>query len=41
MNPSDMQTAVIWKKAAGNAFVNSFSDLLLSNQSAIKAENVK
>ena len=35
MNPSDMQTAVIWKKAAGNAFVNSFSDLLLSSQATI------
>lgn len=35
MNPSDIQTVVIWKKAAGNAFVNSFSDLLLSSQAAI------
>ena len=41
MNPSEIQTAVIWKKASSNAFVNSFSALLLSNQAAINAENVK
>ena len=41
MNPSEIQTAVIWKKASDNAYVNSFSDLLLSNQAAINAENVK
>lgn len=36
--PSVIQTAVIWKKASSNALVNSFSDLLLSNQAAITAE---
>ena len=36
--PSVIQTAVIWKKASSNALVNSFSDLLLSNQAAINAE---
>ena len=41
MNPSETQTSVIWKKASSNAFVNSFSALLLSNQAAINAENVK
>ena len=41
LNPSEIQTAVIWKKASSNALVNSFSDLLLSNQAAINAENVK
>ena len=41
MNPSEIQTAVIWKKTSSNALVNSFSDLLLSNQAAINAENVK
>ena len=41
LNPSEIQTDVIWKKASSNAFVNSFSDLLLSNQAAINAEYVK
>lgn len=41
LDPSGIQTAVIWKKASSNAFVNSFSDLLLSNQAAINAEYVK
>lgn len=41
LNPSVIQTAVIWKKASSNALVNSFSDLLLSNQAAINAEYVK
>ena len=41
LNPSEIQTDVIWKKASSNAFVNSFSALLLSNQAAINAENVK
>ena len=41
IDPSGIQTAVIWKKASSNAFVNSFSALLLSNQAAINAENVK
>ena len=41
LNPSGIQTAVVWKKASSNALVNSFSDLLLSNQAAINAENVK
>ena len=41
LNPSETQTSVIWKKASSNAFVNSFSALLLSNQAAINAENVK
>ena len=38
LDPSVIQTAVIWKKASNNAFANSFSDLLLSNQVAINAE---
>ena len=38
LNLSEIQTAVIWKKASSNAIVNSFSDLLLSNQAAINAE---
>lgn len=38
LDPSVIQTAVIWKKASSNALVNSFSDLLLSNQAAINAE---
>ena len=41
IDPSGIQTAVIWKKASNNALVNSFSDLLVSNQAAINAENVK
>lgn len=41
LNPSGSQTAVVWKKASSNALVNSFSDLLLSNQAAINAEYVK
>ena len=41
LNPSGIQTAVIWKKASSNALVDSLSDLLLSNQAAINAEYVK
>lgn len=41
LNPSEIQTAVIWKKASSNTFVNSFSDLLLSNQAATNTEYVK
>ena len=41
LNPSEIQTALVWKKASSNALVNSFSDLLLSNQAAIDAEYVK
>ena len=41
LNLSEIQTAVIWKKASSNAFVNSFSDLLVSNQAAVNAEYVK
>ena len=41
MNLSEVQITVIWKKAANSAFVNSFSDFLLSNQGAINAEYVK
>ena len=41
LNPSEIQISVIWKKASGNVFVNSFSDLLLSNQATINAEYVK
>ena len=41
LNPSGIQTAVVWKKASSNALVNSFSDLLVSNQAAINAEYVK
>lgn len=41
LNPSETQTAVIWTKASSNAFVDSFSDLLVSNQAAINAEYVK
>ncbi len=41
LNPSETQTAVIWKKASSNAFVDSFSDLLFSNQAAINAEYVR
>ena len=41
LNPSEIQTDVIWKKASRNALVNRFSDLLLSNQAAINAEYVK
>ena len=37
LDPSDMQTAVIWKKASNNAFANRLSDLLLSNHAAIHA----
>ena len=38
LNPSETQTAVIWKRTSSNAFVDSFSDLLVSNQAAINAE---
>lgn len=41
LNPSEIQTAVVWNKASSNALVDSFSDLLLSNQAAINAEYVK
>lgn len=41
LNLSEIQTSVVWKKASSNALVNSFSDLLLSNQAAINAEYVK
>ena len=41
LNPSGIQTAVVWKKASSNALVNSFSDLLVSNQAAINTEYVK
>ena len=41
MNLSEVQITVIWKKDANSAFVNSFSDFLLSNQGAINAEYVK
>lgn len=40
LNLSEIQTVVIWKKVS-NASVNSFSDLLLSNQATIHAECVK
>ncbi len=41
LDPSVIQTAVIWKKASNNAFANSFSDFLFSNQAVINAEYVK
>ena len=41
LNPLGIQTAVIWKRTSSNAFVDSLSDLLLSNQAAINAEYVK
>ena len=41
LDPSVIQTAVIWKKASNNALANSFSDFLFSNQAVIKAEYVK
>ena len=41
MNLSEVQITVIWKKTSNSAFVNSFSDFLLSNQGAINAEYVK
>ena len=41
LNPSEIQTSVVWKKASSNALVDSLSDLLLSNQAAINAEYVK
>lgn len=41
LNPKKIQTVVLWKKASNNAFANSFSDLLLSNQAAIDTEYVK
>ena len=37
LNPAEIQTAVLWKKASGRAFANRFSDFLLSNQGAINA----
>ena len=40
MNPSEIQTAVVWKRSSSNALVNSFSDLLVSNQASINAEYV-
>lgn len=36
LNPAEIQTAVIWKKASNNALAESFGDLL-SNQIAISA----
>lgn len=41
LNPSEIKTAVIWKKASNNEFVNCLSDLLLSNQAASNAEYVR
>ena len=41
LDPSEIQTYVIWTKASSNAFVNSFSDMLLSSQAAVNAESVK
>lgn len=41
LDSSVIQTAVIWKKASNNAFANSFSDFLFSNQAVINAEYVK
>ena len=41
LEPSEIQTAVIWKKASNNVFANRFSDLLLSNQAAINAKYVE
>ncbi|EDR99531.1 hypothetical protein EUBSIR_02595 [[Eubacterium] siraeum DSM 15702] len=41
LDPSVIQTAVIWKKASNNAFANSFSDFLFSNQAVINVEYVK
>ena len=41
LNPSGIQTAVVWKKASSNALVRSFSELLASNQAAINAEYEK
>jgi len=38
LDPSVIQTAVVWKKAPNNAFANSFSDFLFSNQAVINAE---
>ena len=35
LNPSEIQTAVIWKRTSSNAFVDSFLNLLVSNQAAI------
>ncbi len=35
LNPSEIETAVIWKKNSNSAFVNSFSAFLLSNQTSI------
>ena len=41
LNPSEIQTAVIWKRTSSNALVDRFSDFLVSNQAAINAEYVK
>ena len=41
LNPVEIQTLVLWKRASNSTFANSFSDLLLSNQTAINAEYVK
>lgn len=38
LNPVEIQTLVLCKKSSSNAFVDSFSDLLVSNQAAINAE---
>lgn len=32
LNPFEIQTAILWKKASNNAFANRFSKLLLSNK---------
>lgn len=41
LNPIEIQTLVLWKSTSNSNFANSFSDLLLSNQTAINAEYVK
>ena len=41
LSPSEIQIAVIWKRTSSNAFVDSFSDLLVSKQAAINAEYVR
>ena len=35
LQSAEIQTAVIWKKNSSSAFVNSFSNFLLSNQASI------
>lgn len=41
LNRENVQTGVIWKKDSDSAFSKSFSDILLSVQSDINAENVR